>query len=85
MQANPDKLQAIAVGKKTCDENIFFNLDGNIIKCDDEVKLLGVIFDFMLNFNSHISNICKKASQQLNVLKRIGLHLNRLRKLTIYY
>jgi hypothetical protein len=26
MQANPDKLQAIAVGKKTCDENISFNL-----------------------------------------------------------
>jgi hypothetical protein len=87
MQANPDKLQAIAVGKKTCDENISFNLDGNIIKCDDEVKLLGVTFDFMLNFNFHISNICKKASQQLNhnVLKRIGLHLNRLSKLTIYY
>ena len=47
---------------------ISFNLDGNIIKCDDEVKLPGVTFDFMLNFNSHISNICKKASQQFNVL-----------------
>jgi hypothetical protein len=62
MQANPDKFQVIAVGKKTHDETISFNLDGNIIKCDDEVKLLGVTFDFMLNFNSHISNICKKAS-----------------------
>ena len=62
MQANPDKFQAIAVGKKTHDETISFNLDGNIIKCDDEVKLLGVTFDFMLNFNSHISNICNKAS-----------------------
>ena len=85
MQTNPDKFQAIAVGKKVHDENISFNLDGNIIKCDVDVKLLGVTFGFMLNFNSHISNICKKASQQLNVLKRIGLHLNRLSKLTIYY
>jgi hypothetical protein len=84
MQVNPDKFQAIAVGKKTRDENISFNLNGNI-KYDDEVKILGVTFDFMLNFNYHISNICKKASQQLNVLKRIGLHLNRLSKLTIYY
>jgi hypothetical protein len=78
MQANPDKFQTIAVGKKTHDDNISFNLDGNIIKWNDEVKLLGVTFDFMLNFYSHISNICKRASQQLNVLKRIGLHLNRL-------
>ena len=53
--------------------------------CDEEVKLLGVTFDFMLNFNSHISSICKKASMQLNILKRIGGHLNRLGKLTIYY
>ena len=71
--------------KKTHNCNIAFNLEGNTIKCDDEVKLLGVTFDFKLNFNAHISNVCKKASQQLNVLKRIGKHLNRLGRLTIYY
>ena len=53
MRANPDKFQAIAIGKKTHDANISFNLNDNIIKCDDEVKLLGVTFDFMLNFKSH--------------------------------
>lgn len=36
-----------------------------------------------LNFNEHISNIWKKASRQLNVLKRIGHHLTKLGKLTI--
>jgi hypothetical protein len=46
-------------------------LQGNKIDCEDEVKLLGVTFDFKLTFNSHVSHICKKASQQLNVLKRI--------------
>jgi hypothetical protein len=30
-----------------------------------------------------VSNICKKASRQLNVLKRIGTHLTKLGKLTI--
>lgn len=85
MQANPDKFQAISVGKKTHDMKISFNLNGNTIECDDEVKLLGVTLDFKLNFNSHISNICKKASQQLNVLKRIGNQLTKLGKLTIYY
>jgi hypothetical protein len=32
-----------------------------------------------------VYNICNKASRQLNVLKRIGTHLTKLGKLTIYY
>ena len=32
-----------------------------------------------------ISNVCKKASCQLNVLKRIGGHLCKLGKLNVYY
>jgi hypothetical protein len=51
------------------DKNIVLDLAGNQIKCEKEVKLLGVTIDFELKFNSHISNICKKASRQLNVLK----------------
>jgi hypothetical protein len=31
MKVNPDKFQAIAIGKKTKNENISFNLNGNII------------------------------------------------------
>jgi hypothetical protein len=31
-----------------------------------------------LNFNTHIANICKKASRQLNILKRIGKYLTKL-------
>ena len=62
MNVNPDKFQAIAVGKCTKDENITFNLDNNIIHCEDHVKLLGVAFDFKLSFDLHLSNLCKKAS-----------------------
>jgi polyribonucleotide nucleotidyltransferase len=50
------------------------NLNGINLSCEDEVKLLGVTIDFKPNFNTHISNICKKAARQLNVLKRIGKH-----------
>ena len=75
MKANPDKFQAIVVGKRTKDGNIIFNLDDNIIKCEEHIKLLGVTIDFQLNFDLHISNVCKKASRQLNVLKRIGRNL----------
>ena len=41
--------------------------------------------DNKLKFHTQISNSCQKASRQLNVLFRIGKHLNRLCKLTIYY
>ena len=87
MKANPENFQAIAVGKKTHDKNLKFNLEGIEIECETEVKLLGVTIDFKLNFNEHISNICKKASRQLhvNVLKRISKLLTKLGKLTIYY
>jgi hypothetical protein len=53
--------------KNTKNENISFNLNGNIIKCEDEVKLLGVTIDFELNFNTHIANICKKASTERDI------------------
>ena len=85
MKANPEKLQIIAVVRQTYDENITFNLENNVIKCEESVKLLGITIDFKLNFDEHVSNICKKASRQLNVLKRIGKHLCKLGKLNVYY
>jgi hypothetical protein len=65
-------------------ESISFNLDGNKIDCEKEVKLLGVTIDCQLKFNTHISNICKKASRQLNVLKRIGKHLTKLLSFKVF-
>jgi hypothetical protein len=70
---------------KTNRHNLSFDLKGNRITCGKNVKLLGVTVDSQLNFDKHISEICKKASQQLNILKRIGKYLNRLGRLTIYY
>ena len=87
MKANPEKFQALAIGKKSFDHKIVFELKGNRIECENDVKLLGVTIDYELKFDKHISDICKKkkASRQLNVLKRIGKYLNKLGRLTIYY
>jgi hypothetical protein len=85
MKANPDKFQAISIGKKSRDLNLTFQLRDTTINTESEVKLLGVTIDFQLNFDSHISDICKKAAKQLNVLKRIGHNLTRLSKITIYH
>ena len=85
MKANPDKCQAIAVGKKTHSNPPVFQIDDSNITCDESVKLLGVDIDFMLNFDGHIQSICKKAAQQLNILKRLGKSLTKLSKLTIFH
>ena len=42
MQANPDKFQAIAVGKKTYAKEPVFNIESANISCDEVVKLLGI-------------------------------------------
>ena len=83
-QANPGRFQVIAVGKRTFEKSPVFNLDSGNITCQEVVKLLGVDIDFFhLNFDHHISNICKKATQQLNVMRRIGHNLSLLNRLTI--
>ena len=69
---NPDKFQAIAVGKKTYAKESVFNIESANISCDEVVKLLGIDIDYQLNLDKHIKNICLKASPQLSVLKRIG-------------
>ena len=76
MQANPKKLQAILLGKRGHDGCEDFTVRGITIKCKDSVKLLGVTFDYLLNFNLHVSNICKKGAKQINVLLRLSKYLN---------
>ena len=72
MIANPEKFHAILLRKNqtnTSGEQI--NINGKMIKSEETVKLLGVTLDYRLDFDTHISNICKKAAAQLNVLKRL--------------
>ena len=61
-----------------------FNIDSAEIKCKNNVTLLGINIDFMLRFDDHVSQICKRASKQLTVLKRIGRFLTKQGKMTIY-
>ena len=72
MIANPNKLHALFVKKDQTDTS-GINLDflGQSIQSEESVKLLGVTLDYKLNFDPDISNICKKAASQLNVLKRL--------------
>ena len=60
MKANPDKFQAICIGKTSHDNINSFQVGQTNIKCDDNVTLFGIILDCMLNFGTHVSEICKK-------------------------
>ena len=84
MQANPDKFQAIMLGKQGFENCKSLNICGSTIQCEETVKFLGVTFDYMLNFEAHIANICKKAARQINVLLRLSNVLNQETNILIY-
>ena len=60
------------IGERAHDDITSFNIDSAEIKCEDNVTLLGIIIEFFLRFDGHVSQISKRASKQLEVLKRIG-------------
>ena len=78
MKANADKCHFLA-RTKVCPINNVANNNKFKIKINEiniesspQEKLLGGILDDDLNFKSHMSNLCKKASQKLNALARIS-------------
>ena len=52
-----------------------FNINGKIIPCSNEVKLLGIIIDNELKFKKYIEDLCKKAYYKLHALRRIRGYL----------
>ena len=64
MKANPDKFQAICIGKKTYDNIETYRIGETVFKCENNVSLLGINIDFMLKFDDHVTEICKNASDR---------------------
>ena len=75
MKANTDKSLLLLSGNIDLNANI----DGNVIESENSQVLLGITIDSNLSFNTHINNLCKKASAKLNALARISGYMN-LRK-----
>ena len=75
MKVNPDKFQCIVFGN-VVNPGIFIS-NGNIVRPEEKVKLLGV----------HIDNklvLCQKAGKQVKVLGRLSRVLNESNKLLLY-
>ena len=71
MIANPDKFHSIILSQNRIDtSDLKVKVGNKVIKSEPNVKLLGVKIDNELNFNSHVSDLCKNASAQLNALFR---------------
>ena len=59
------------------DQDVSANIGGQQIQCCKSVKLLGVYIDNNLDFNEHVSNICKKVSNKLHALRRVSNLMNK--------
>ena len=46
------------------------------MKCDEE-KDLGVVFDCMLSFDSHIQTVINKANRNIGIIRRTFSYLTR--------
>ena len=58
-------------------------MNNNEIASSNEEKLLGILLDSKLNFDSHITSLCKKAGQKLSALARINHYLTQDQKLLL--
>ena len=63
------------LGKKINNE-VTVKLQENVLKNQNEVKLLGVNIDNKLKFSNHISQVCKTANNKLSALFRLRKYLN---------
>ena len=76
MIVNPNKSQVIVLNKRSDLTNMNFKVDNQVIKSVSYVELPGIQIDGKLNFNLHISKICKSTANQLNALIRLKQFLS---------
>ena len=49
------------------------NVKGAVVTLEETIKLLRIHPEYKINFGKHISEICRKAASQFNVLKRLKI------------
>ena len=81
LKLNEDKCKLLIT--KHNNDNVSAKIGSEIITASESVKLLVIIIDNKLNFNEHISKLCKKVSQKIHALARISnfMSTEKLRKI----
>ena len=81
MIVNPKKFQAIIINRPNrSNHNWYLTINNAEIKSKESVTILGIEIDNKLNFEKHVSTICKKANNQLNAISRTGADLRKKEK-----
>ena len=75
MEPNPSKFQFMTISPKPCQSISLMINESTTIESVDHIVMLGITIDNRLNFEKHVSLICKKAARQLNALARISRYL----------
>ena len=80
-----DKFQAMELekGNGNNNTNITISIENITINISKSMKLLEITVDNKLNFEEHISVLCKKASLQLNGISRLQNKIGKNEKETI--
>ena len=71
LKGNLSKYQAMTLKGKSTASDFPLHFQGNTIESSDCLKLLGVTIDDQLNFNTHINEMCKRASHRVGVMMRL--------------
>ena len=81
MIVNPKKFQAIIINRPNrSNHNWYLTINNAEIKSKESVTILGIEIDNKLNFEKHVSTICKKANNQPNAIRRIGADQGKRKK-----
>ena len=68
MKANPDKFHAICICRKTHDAISSFQINDTIIKCDDNVTLLGVNIDFKCFYDDALTELVNHYANRILIV-----------------
>ena len=83
MIVNPDKFQSMIISSKKNLSKPVLNINSVELTMESSAKLVGIEIDNKRNFEKHISNICKKASNQLNAICRLQIFMGHKEKETM--
>ena len=83
MVANPEKLQCMILSRNG-EMSIPLSVHNNNLYSINEIKLLNAILGDRLNFKSHVTDICNRASRQIDSFKMFSKYLKLDRWLSMY-
>ena len=72
LKCNEDKCQLLM---NVDSPGLFIKVGKENVHNSTQVKLLGIIFDTELNFDAHVSKLCKKANQKFHALSRVAKYM----------